>query len=541
MNKIKHIIYSFVILFSFVLAFSILKQVGNNNSLSNKKIMEISQKNLFRLKFGNDYYKAKGMQIVFNDKKSKLFYNNNSFLISAKEDIYNNFNKIILFDKEINASFYLNENQVFKVKPFTIFFNDYNHHNFTIFPYVNKEFVELSRNRYSKIYSLSENYKLKLISSENKEPKQLGLNNINVYEKTFRNIQFLDSLGVKASFNENLMFIHNPLTNIYSIFPNLYKFNNENSIDLNVLKEKLNLVKGINKKKSLFKINQDTVITNNLILKNKIFKIDKNIRIKLERNANIIVSDSEISFAGKNAGIYFTGSDKSSIYILNSPKTLINNTHFLGFSKFENDTISLPSAITFINSKVSLVNSSFKNNYDGDDYVNLFQCEFKINKCEFYNILNDAVDSDFSNGEISESLFKDIGNDGIDMSGSNIFINKNKFDNIEDKCISAGENSITRVSENKIYNSEIALVCKDGSQMESINNMFINNRLDIVAFKKKSFYKHPIIKIDTTAHSLNYLFQENSIIHTSDSIQNLKFLKDVESLLYGNFYGKASG
>ena len=71
--------------------------------------------------------------------------------------------------------------------------------------------------------------------------------------------------------------------------------------------------------------------------------------------------------------------------------------------------------------------------------------------------------------------------------------------------------------------------------------MFINNRLDIVAFRKKSFYKYPIIKIDTTAHSLNYLFQENSIIHTSDSIQNLKFLKDVESLLYGNFYGKASG
>ena len=132
---------------------------------------------------------------------------------------------------------------------------------------------------------------MKLISSENKEPKQLSLNNINVYEKTFRNIQFLDSLGVKASFDENLMFIHNPLTNIYSIFPNLYKFNNENSIDLNVLKEKLNLVKGINKKKSLFKINQDTVITNNLILKNRIFKIDKNIRIKLERNANIIVSD----------------------------------------------------------------------------------------------------------------------------------------------------------------------------------------------------------------------------------------------------------
>ena len=46
---------------------------------------------------------------------------------------------------------------------------------------------------------------------------------------------------------------------------------------------------------------------------------------------------------------------------------------------------------------------------------------------KFENILNDAIDSDFSELEIVNSEFKNIGNDAIDGSGSSIIIEKNKW------------------------------------------------------------------------------------------------------------------
>ena len=64
----------------------------------------------------------------------------------------------------------------------------------------------------------------------------------------------------------------------------------------------------------------------------------------------------------------------------------------------------------------------------------------------FSSAKSDAIDSDYSTGNIKNSKFINIDGDAIDTSGSNVEIFGVKILNIGDKGISAGEESIVTVS-----------------------------------------------------------------------------------------------
>ena len=204
-----------------------------------------------------------------------------------------------------------------------------------------------------------------------------------------------------------------------------------------------------------------------------------------------------------------------------------------------NDSLKLPSAITFYNSKVEITNCEFLNNTFGDDYVNFYNSYFKVNNSLFQNIYSDAIDSDFSIGEISGNVFINIGNDALDLSGSNVQSFNNSFLKIGDKSISAGENSNIDSINDKFIECEIGIVSKDGSKVSSVSNLFKKNKLDYVVFMKKDFYKTPILEIDHKLDEIKYLFEENSKIITKyNSV--IVFDKNVGDLLYGKKYGKAT-
>ena len=99
------------------------------------------------------------------------------------------------------------------------------------------------------------------------------------------------------------------------------------------------------------------------------------------------------------------------------------------------------------------------NNLSGDDFLNFFRSNDIIIKSSYFkNILNDAIDSDFSNVTISNTIFDVIGNDAIDGSGSNLIVDQCKFSYVRDKAISAGEKSVVEVTNSLFMNNEIAVV-----------------------------------------------------------------------------------
>ena len=122
-------------------------------------------------------------------------------------------------------------------------------------------------------------------------------------------------------------------------------------------------------------------------------------------------------------------------------KVNISNSIFSNLSNFKNDDIVLPSAITFYNSEVNIKNSTFKNNIIGDDFLNFYNSKFLITNSLIENSFADAIDSDFSNGEIYNLTLLNVGNDGLDFSGSTVKIQNSFFNYVQDKAISAGESS----------------------------------------------------------------------------------------------------
>ncbi len=289
-----------------------------------------------------------------------------------------------------------------------------------------------------------------------------------------------------------------------------------------------------------------------LILKDTIisedFTIGKNEKLIVKNGSTLILTDNASLFSygrlkwegTKDNPVLIIAEENSSssIYINSKGESSFNYVHFKNLSSLSRNLWQLPSAITTYETNASFSNCIFESNKVGDDMVNFFRCDnIKIVNCYFLDVLSDAIDTDFSNVEVDNSQFESIGNDAIDGSGSNVVITNCSFSNVEDKAISAGEASVFSSSGNKIQYSELGLVCKDGSLLTSKNDSLANNKIDLVMFVKKKFYKQPIVHLMGTEISTNLI--EKKVEVTGLKIPK-NISKNLKDKLYGNEFGKAS-
>ena len=286
-------------------------------------------------------------------------------------------------------------------------------------------------------------------------------------------------------------------------------------------------------------INKDTTISGNYIVpKNTILKIREGVRIKL-KNAYIKVFGEFTAIGTSNKPIIIEGIGRESgTLFFNTEKSIIIQDVIFRNLTNANSGYNQPAAITFYEcSSINILNSFFRGNLMGDDYINFFRSNnISIDNATFMNVLYDAIDSDFSQLSMKNSTFEDIGNDAVDGSGSMIDIYDNSFYNVQDKAISAGEESFINISNSIFKLNEIALVSKDASKIISKNNFLENNIIDFASYKKKSFFGFPEAVFENTKIK-NYLIEDNSIVEGLDTII---YTTNIESKLYGNLYGRAS-
>jgi len=124
----------------------------------------------------------------------------------------------------------------------------------------------------------------------------------------------------------------------------------------------------------------------------------------------------------------------------------------------------LTGGITFFESEITL-NQSHIINTQAEDAINLIHSEFLFNESEFGFTESDALDDDFSSGEIIGCHFHNIGGDAVDVSGSNVSITDTTFVDIGDKAISAGEESIVNGQDLYIESAGIGVASKDLSSV----------------------------------------------------------------------------
>ncbi|MDA1354394.1 MAG: CotH kinase family protein [bacterium] len=264
--------------------------------------------------------------------------------------------------------------------------------------------------------------------------------------------------------------------------------------------------------------------------------------ITLSENISFI-SKSPINWVGtKNNPIRITGQNhlNNGIFILNTKEeSQLTHVVFDGLSAPEYANWGLTGAVTFFEAPVNIKNCLFKRN-NSEDALNIVRSRFSITESKIEDTLSDALDADFSSGEINKLTITNAGNDGIDVSGSTIHIKNIIISTSADKAISAGENSHITGTDILILSSEIGVTSKDLSTVKLENVSIKNTRVGYALYQKKPEFGPAKIKSNLSTHEnidQLYLLQTNSELQINT--ETLKpNAKDVEALLYGNIYGK---
>ena len=203
-----------------------------------------------------------------------------------------------------------------------------------------------------------------------------------------------------------------------------------------------------------------------------------------------------------------------------------NNIEGMSFSGW-----NLTGALTIYQSPVHFNNCSFLNCYS-EDALNVISTEFTLENCNFKDIISDAFDGDFVNGEIRNCQFNDVGGDGVDFSGSSADVRNSSFKNITDKAISVGEGSNVDVSTCKVNNVSFGVVSKDLSVTKASNNTITDAKTAaFAAFQKKnSFGPASIIVSQPKISECKQLFlvQDGSVGRLNDQIIKTSFFNTAE-------------
>lgn len=500
----------------------------------------IKDKRLGRFFYGNGYYGLKGLHYKDSTSEMSLKRYKSLLRLDLKNKFISGFTEGVLLDKSLEL--YIHDLNIIRTKKIKIEFNTYKNKEFYFFPLINRENLEILKNRSSQLFVLNENFKLQSIysSDEYHHKDFIDLSEVVFHRSTALNFENLKSLGLSPQDFQSFIFVHNPLTGLFTCLPLLENFTDKKSNILEELESKIIYEnKEISEDKEVLNFNGNYIFNEDLLIDNKIVKISAGSVFKLIDNARIIFNNSSVEFNGNQIEkIKFLAEGDNSLLFSNSEIKIVHS-FFSNFSRFLNRQISLPSAITFYNSTVSIENSIFKNNLNGDDLINFYNCEFEFLDSFVSESLSDAIDSDFSKGKVENLTFTNIGNDALDFSGSSVNIDRCSFTNVFDKAVSAGESSFVNLSNSYISESELAIVVKDGSELTSYNNILKDNRVNYAVFFKKDFYDVPTLTVDTLNRNEINLFQRGVKIKHKNFF-DLEYLDDVESLLYGTIYGKAS-
>ncbi len=142
-------------------------------------------------------------------------------------------------------------------------------------------------------------------------------------------------------------------------------------------------------------------------------------------------------------------------------------------------------AVTFYDSDVSIVNSTFSENRSGDDSLNVVRGEIMFQDVLFNKSLADGLDLDFVQGNLTGLRFLESGNDGLDASGSHLRLRDISVFGAGDKGISIGEGTFAEVSGLEVERAQIGIASKDSSEVVVREPRFDDCDVGFAAYQKK--------------------------------------------------------
>ncbi len=285
-----------------------------------------------------------------------------------------------------------------------------------------------------------------------------------------------------------------------------------------------------------------------IIPEDKTFKLEAGSTLDLVNRAKIVCNSNMLSIGTKKEPVLITSSDSTSrgVIVIRAPhRSRLEYTVMSNLSCPKDYGWGVTAAMMFFESPVDIVHTTFDNNREGDDFLNIVRTDFTIDHSAFLNINADAFDCDFCDGTVTNTRFVNVGNDGIDVSGTKIKVSNVYMELIKDKGLSAGEDSQMEAIEVEIVNSSLALTAKDKSHIEASDITIRDCDIGVSLFQKKPEFGPATTNLyNSTIHLSHdepyyYLIENGSVFHV-DGVRVDTTNTGVKGLLYGNKYGEAS-
>jgi hypothetical protein len=245
-------------------------------------------------------------------------------------------------------------------------------------------------------------------------------------------------------------------------------------------------------------------------------KIMPGTNIIMAENANIIFKNHVQALGSRNSIIKFSGGSNKpwgTIALLGEDANNSNFSHVTieGGSGYEAPNIKFTGMFSLHDVKdITLQNLKFKKNSLYDDLIHIvYSQNILLKNCVVFNALFDAIDIDMSSVKIDNCDILSSGNDGIDSMSSEVKIKNSFINGSLDKGISVGENSEVFVLKSKITDNKIGIESKDNSSVSIHSSSFLNNELDLNAYKKNWQY----------GNGGRIILLDNSLKEIGDNIQ----------------------
>jgi len=137
---------------------------------------------------------------------------------------------------------------------------------------------------------------------------------------------------------------------------------------------------------------------------------------------------------------------------------------------------------------VSLTRVELADNVRSDDSFHAVHSEVRLAESRFLRANGDAVDFDYSGGEIRDCIFEASRNDAIDLMTSTPLIVGNHISGSGDKGISVGEASRPTIVGNRIVGSTRGIEVKDRSEPLIVHNTIADDGVGVAELVKNWRY-----------------------------------------------------
>ncbi|MDC2995030.1 CotH kinase family protein [Prochlorococcus sp. AH-736-F09] len=344
-------------------------------------------------------------------------------------------------------------------------------------------------------------------------PKIIKLNNTNSRRLSKKQLNCSkDTNFLFYSFNgDSKNTLLKPITNKRSAFNPLFKSTKPKFIK--AIDEKKYIIKG-----GVWDVKKPIFIEGEIeIKKGTVLRFSQNSYMIVKGNIKINGSDQQpvkLTSINKNSswkGLYVFNEKKEKQFS-HLKKLKVSNTESTKIG-----VLNLTGGITFYNTNILIDDLEIENSI-AEDALNIVKGDVNIKNIYISKSKSDGFDCDFCKGNIDNLNLETIGGDGLDISGSEINASIKKANNVKDKVVSIGEESIANISIKNVSNSYLAAAIKDGSKGNiKLENVATKGPLAMSYIKKDFFQK------DTIA---NIFYDENFLKDISD-----KFLADKKTIM----------